>query len=57
MKFDKAIARNVLAIPFFCGLGMFVYGAWLLCHPVGWMLAGLVIAVPSVLVAWDLREK
>jgi hypothetical protein len=34
------------------GAAVFVYGVWTAWHPGGFMVAGLVIAVPSIFVAY-----
>jgi hypothetical protein len=40
------------------GLGAFTRGAWLAWHPLGWMMAGIFLAVPSLLAAYAaFREK
>lgn len=39
-----------------CGLASVIYGCWLVYHPAGWIIGGLLVAVISLLVARETLE-
>ena len=55
---QRSMTMLVAGLVVLLGLGVSVHGVWLAWRPGGWMAAGLLIAVPAFLVAYDaFREK
>jgi hypothetical protein len=44
----QSIAQAVAASIVFAGLAAFTFGVWQAWRPAGWMVAGLLIALPSL---------
>lgn len=55
---QRSVTMSVAGVVVLIGLAVLVRGVWLAWRPGGWIVSGLLIAVPALFVAYDaVREK